>query len=43
LRNFSAAALSRFAETTASKNLAFMIDGAPEIAELAVDLHKDLV
>jgi len=25
------------------QNLAFMIDGAPEIAELAVDLHKDLV
>src|SRR5271166_5390155 len=25
------------------QNLAFMIDGAPKIAELAVDLHKDLV
>src|SRR5271165_5318829 len=25
------------------QNIAFMIDGAPEIAELAVDLHKDLV
>src|SRR5208283_3640745 len=25
------------------QDLAFVIDGAPEIAELAVDLHKDLV
>ena len=25
------------------QNVAFMIDGAPEIAELAVDLYKDLV
>ena len=40
LRNFSAAALSRFAVTTASKNIAFMVDSAPEIAELAVDLHE---
>jgi hypothetical protein len=43
LRNFSAAALSRFAVTTASKNLPFVIDSAPEIAELAVDLHKHLI
>jgi hypothetical protein len=26
-----------------SQNLAFMIDGAPEIAELAVDLHERLI
>src|SRR5271166_6740958 len=25
------------------QDLAFMVDGAPEIAELAVDLHKDLI
>ena len=25
------------------QNLAFMIDSPPEIAELAVDLHKDLI
>src|SRR5271169_1920835 len=25
------------------QNLAFMIDGAPEIAELAVDLHEHLI
>src|SRR5208337_1842182 len=44
LRNFSAAALSRFAVTTASKTyLAFMVDSAPEIAELAVDLHERLI
>jgi hypothetical protein len=25
------------------QHLAFMVDGAPEIKELAIDLHKDLV
>ena len=25
------------------QDLAFMVDGAPEIAEVAVDLHKDLI
>jgi len=43
LRSFTAAALSRFAVTDRFQDLAFMIDGAPEIAELAVDLHEDLV
>jgi hypothetical protein len=36
LRSFSAAALSR-------QHLAFMVDGAPKIAEFAVDLHKHLI
>jgi len=35
--------LSRFAVTTVSKNLAFMIDSPPEIAGLAVDLHEHLI
>ena len=34
--------MSRFAVTTAS-NTAFMVDGPPKIAELAVDLHKHLI
>ena len=25
------------------QDFAFMIDGAPEVAELAIDLHKDLI
>jgi hypothetical protein len=25
------------------QDFAFMVDGAPEVAELAVDLHKDLI
>jgi hypothetical protein len=32
-----------FRRDNSLQNLAFMIDGAPEIAELAVDLHKHLV
>ena len=44
LRSFSApAALSRLAVTTSLQHLAFMVDGAPKIAELAVDLHKHLI
>ena len=42
LRNFKAAFLSRVFVTKLSKNLAFVIDGAPEIVPLAVDLHEDL-
>jgi hypothetical protein len=38
LRSFSAAVLSRFA-----KAITFVIHGAPEIAELAVDSHEQLV
>jgi hypothetical protein len=41
LRSFSAAALPRSDDRF--QNLAFMIDGAPEIAELAVDLHEHLI
>src|SRR5271170_5007525 len=40
-KNFRAAALSRFAVTTVSY-LLFVIDGTPEIVELAVDFHKHL-
>src|SRR5271170_7753989 len=40
-RNFNAAALSRFTVTTVSKT--FVIDSSPEIAEVAVDLHADLI
>ena len=43
LRSFSAAALSRFAVTTASKTSPSWVDSAPEIAELAVDLHERLI
>jgi hypothetical protein len=42
-KNFSAATLSRRAVTTLSQNLAFVIDSPPEIAELAVDLHENLI
>ena len=43
LRSFSAAALSRLAVTNSRQHLAFMVDGAPKIAELAVDLHKHFI
>ena len=42
LRNFSAAALSRCRDDRL-QDLAFMVDSAPEIAELAVDLHERLI
>ena len=42
LRNFSAAAFSAL-QYHRLQDLAFMIDGAPEIAELAVDLHEGLI
>jgi hypothetical protein len=41
LRSFSAAALPRFA-VTQPQDLALMVDCAPQIAELTVDLHEHL-
>jgi hypothetical protein len=40
LRNFSAAACPA---SQCFQNLAFVVDGAPQIAELAVDLHERLI
>src|SRR5271170_3827769 len=42
-RNLSAAPLSASHRDHRFQNLAFVIDRSPEIAELAVDLHKDLI
>jgi hypothetical protein len=43
LRNFSAARFVPLCSHHRLQNLAFMIDGAPEVAEPAIDLHERLV
>ena len=42
LRSFNAAAVPLHRDHRLH-DLAFMVDGAPEVAELAVDLHKDFI
>ena len=43
LRSFSAPTLVSLRGDHSLQRLAFMVGGAPKIAELAVDLHKHLI